>query len=579
MSQVGLFAAAVAVAVGGGTAAAAQPSPVTVAGLPVDKAAGRGAKMPFDEYEAENGRFVGTVVGPSRRFTEISSEASGRRAVRLQRIGDYVEITLAHPANAISVRAAIPDTPDGRGRKSALSVSANSRKLGTLAITSEYGWFYGAYPFSNRPSDGLPHHFFDESRLLLAEVLPAGTKVRIEVRAEAQAPWHVIDLMDFELVAPPAAMPAGAVSLTELGADPSGRKDSTPALKRAIRAAQNASGSVWIGPGTFRIDGHVIVDRVRIHGAGPWLSILRGRGAGFYGKPAPNGSTDVELRDFALIGEVRERKDHEQLSGIGGAFSRSIISNVWLQHHKVGIWLDGPLDALRISGVRIVDNTADGINLRRGATNSVIENVFVRNSGDDGIALWSHRQPDSNVVIRNNTVVAPILANGIAIYGGNGVQITGNLVADTVTQGGGIHLGNRFDAVPLSGSVSVRNNLLVRSGSYDPNWRFGVGAFWIYALDHPVTAEIQITELEIIDSTLPAILFIGQRITGVRFDGLKVKGAAQWLQARGGGTAIFQDVQASDLEHAGWLKCDGFAATFGRVSPELQGESNGRCVR
>ena len=173
-----------------------------------------------------------------------------------------------------------------------------------------------------------------------------------------------------------------------------------------------------------------------------------GRGLGLYGRKPPAGSTGVVLDGFAIVGQVTERKDRLALSGVGGSLTRSRIANLFLQHHKTGIWVDGPASELTISNVRMADLMADGINLSGGVTDSRIAGNFIRGSGDDGIALWSRRAADRRVTIAANTVVAPSLANGVAVYGGADIAVSGNLVADTLTEGGGIHLGNRFGAVP-----------------------------------------------------------------------------------------------------------------------------------
>ena len=254
------------------------------------------------------------------------------------------------------------------------------------------------------------------------------------------------------------------------------------------------------------------------------------------------------LRDFAIIGEVMERVDKAQLAGIGGSIGGgSVVEDLWIQHHKVGLWIDGPIDGLVIRRNRIVDHTADGLNLRGGVTNALVEHNFVRNSGDDGLAMWSHQRLNRGNAFRNNTVIAPILANGIAIYGGADINVSGNLVADTVTEGGGIHLGNRFDAEPLAGRIELHDNLVVRAGSYDPNWKFGVGALWFYALDHPITALITVRNAEIVDSTLPALHFIGKPITGVAFDNVRIRGTgSDPVQIQSAGAARFKAVVASE---------------------------------
>ena len=548
-----------------GAAATPAPTPATVAAKPAAEIQGRGAELPFVEHEAENGVTDGVVIGPDRSFTTLAAEASGRRAVRLQDRGGFVKFVLGRPANAVTVRYAVPDSADGSGIDATLGVHADGRRIGTLDLTSRYGWFYGDYPFTNRPADGKPHHFFDEARLLFDRTLPAGTAVRLKIEGDDLAPWVVVDLADFELVPPPRAAPPGAIPITRFGADPTGRRESSRAIETAIAAARRRGLPVWIPPGTYRLERHVTVDRITIEGAGPWHSVLRGKGAGIYGRKAPRGSTAVVLRGFAIIGEVAERDDKAALAGIGGAMGGgSILEDLWIQHHKVGLWFDGPMDGLRINRLRILDNTADGLNFRRGVSNAVVENSFVRNSGDDGLAMWSHRDSNRGNAFRNNTVVAPNLANGIAIYGGRDIEVSGNLVADTLTQGGGIHLGNRFDAVPLAGRITVSGNTIVRGGSFDPNWRFGVGALWFYALDAPIAADIEVSDILILDSTLPAIHFIGKRISGVRFDAVAIRGGSHALQLQSPGSASFSRVVATGLEAGGVLDCgSGFAVTLG----------------
>ncbi|RYY33757.1 MAG: mycodextranase, partial [Sphingomonadales bacterium] len=392
-----------------------------------------------------------------------------------------------------TLRYAIPDSLDGKGLDATLGVYVEGERIAEVPLTSRYGWFYGRYPFSNDPSQGNGHHFFDHARLKLPHTVPAGATVRLMLGAQDRADWVAIDLADFELVDPPLAMPAGALSLAAFDVDPRGERESGTGVRAAIAAAQASQRPLWIPPGTYRVDGHLAVDRVTILGAGMWHSVLRGHGLGLYGKNTPHASAAVVLQDFAVLGEVTERKDHLPLSGIGGAMGGgSRIERLWLQHHKVGLWFDGPMQGIRITGLRIFDMTADGLNFHRGVSDAVIENSFLRGTGDDALAAWSGEQSNRNIAFRNNTVIAPVLANGIAIYGGRDMEVRGNIVADTLTQGGGIHLGNRFKAVPLAGRFAVADNLLLRSGSFDPNWRHGIGALWFYALDAPIAAAIDV---------------------------------------------------------------------------------------
>lgn len=228
---------------GGGEAAAAGPVG-TVAALPASETAGRGATVPFVEHEAENVATNGTIIGPNRTEGTLASEASGRKAVSLTS-GQYVEFTLTAPANSIVARVSVPDSAGGTGLDGSLNLSVNGAGAGTLPVTSRYGWYYGSYPFTNDPGAGRQHHFYDESRRLLGQTYPAGTRIRLSYGAST-IPTYTVDLADFENVAGPAAAPANSVSITSYGADPTGagtpdRRSTRRSRPRGRRAGPSGS--------------------------------------------------------------------------------------------------------------------------------------------------------------------------------------------------------------------------------------------------------------------------------------------------------------------------------------------------
>jgi hypothetical protein len=537
-----------------------QPSAATVVALDPRVTAGVGSPLEFVEYEAENGTTNGRIVGPDRTFTKLASEASGRRAVLLEGQGDYVEFTLSAPANALTVRYAVPDGPEGKPVDARLGVYARGHRIADLAVTSRYCCYYGRYPFTKHPADGNGHHFFDHARILLDQVLPAGTVVRLMSGSGTRASWYAIDLADFEMVPAPLGRPLRSLSVVGFGADPNGDLDSREAFSRAIAAASSSGRPLWVPLGHFRLDGHVQVDRVEIAGAGPWYSILQGEGVGLYGHEAPKPSQAVDIHDLAIIGEVTERDDHKPLAGIGGALGGgSRIRDLFIQHVKVGLWLDGPFDGLVVKHIRVLDTTADGLNLHRGISNVIVEESFFRNNGDDGIASWAEKLANHDIVIRHNTVVAPILANGVAIYGGHDIAVSDNLISDTLTEGGGLHLGNRFGAVPLSGKISLKGNMVVRGGSFDPHWHIGVGAVWLYALDAPIKAQIDLETTTLLDSSREAVLLIGKRIDGLVVNGLRVdRAGGSLIELRADGSASLSGVDAAGVLDPAVLTCGAF---------------------
>jgi len=309
-------------------------------------------------------------------------------------------------------------------------------------------------------------------------------------------------------------------------------------------------------------------------GAGPWYSTFHGNRVGIYGSSA--GSKNVQFHGISIVGEVKIRDDGDQVNGVGGALIDSVFGNLWIQHTKCGFWLDGPFDNLLITGAFIRDTTADGINFHQGITNSVVEQTIVRNSGDDGLAMWAQNQADAKNTFRFNTIYTPVLANNIAIYGGSDNSILNNVVFDTITQGGGLHVGNRFGAVSLSGTTTISNNLVVRAGCLDPNWNFGVGAIWFYALDGAMTGNIQCTNNIINDSPYEAIHFIGSSVTNVVFDNIQVNKVGTFVfQFQSAGSASASNIVANEVGYFGQYNCGvGFTIDFG---PGNAGWNNTHC--
>ncbi|MFC7527455.1 discoidin domain-containing protein [Actinoplanes sp. GCM10030250] len=536
----------------------ATVSPAQAAGISPFDIPGRGATVPFAEIEAEKAAHNGTSTGTSRLYGTLSSEASGREAITLDAAGEYVEFTLTKPANAVTFRYSIPD-----GRNATLDLRTGSTLIKTVPVTSKYAWYYGYYPFTNNPGDGRPHHFYDEARALFGTTYQAGTKIRLQVSSTAQSPSFTIDLADFENVPGPVGKPSGAIDVVaDYGADPSGATDSTARFQAAVNAGASSGRVVYVPQGNFTLWSHVIVDRVTLAGAGPWYSVLGGRhptqrnlAAGLYGKYVNEGgpSQNVTVRDLAIIGDIQERVDEHQVNAFGGAMSNSVIDNVWMQHTKVGAWMDGPMDRFTIRNSRILDQTADGVNFHIGVTNSAVTNTFVRNTGDDGLAMWAENVPNVGNSFTRNTVVAPILANNIVSYGGRDITISDNVVSETVTNGGGLHVGNRYPGVTgptaVAGTWTLARNTLIRAGNSDYNWNFGVGALWFWPDQGAITgATINVTDTDILDSSYAAIQWIGNQTTGLNLTNVNIVGAGTFaLQAQAQASARFTNVRASGI--------------------------------
>lgn len=197
---------------------------------------------------------------------------------------------------------------------------------------------------------------------------------------------------------------------------------------------------------------------------------------------------NTQISDIAIFGSGRIRGgDGNDEGGVGlnGRFGTGTkISNVWIEHANVGVWVGrdydnvpelwGPADGLDLSGMRIRNTYADGINFSNGTRNSRVFNSSFRTTGDDALAIWANPYVKDRTVDNahdnhfvNNTIQLPWRANGIAIYGGSNQSIENNLVYDTMNYPG-IMLATDHSPLPFGGTTLIANN-----GSTGPAGRSG----------------------------------------------------------------------------------------------------------
>ncbi|MFD3577309.1 discoidin domain-containing protein [Streptomyces sp. NPDC058644] len=509
--------------------------------------AAAGATLPFTSVEAESATTNGTKIGPDYTQGTVASEASGRQAVRLA-TGQSVEFTLAKAANALNVAYNVPD-----GQSGSMAVYVNGQKISrTLAVTSKY-----SYVDTSWIAGSKTHHLFDNARLQLGQNLQSGDKVKLE----ATSTQVTVDVADFEQVAAAAAKPSGALSVTDKGADPSGQGDSTQAFRETIAAAKG--GTVWIPPGEYKLTQSLNnVDNVTIRGAGNWHSVVRS--SRFIDQSsAPTGK--VGLHDFAVIGEVTERVDSSPDNFVNGSLGpNSSVSGMWLQHLKVGLWLMGNNDNLVVEKNRFLDMTADGLNLNGTARGVDVRNNFLRNTGDDALAMWSLNTTNSDSSFTGNTISQPNLANGIAVYGGRDITVKDNLILDTNALGSGIAISNQkfMDPFfPLAGTITVSGNTLVRTGAMNPNWQHPMGALRVDAYDSAIEATVNITDTTITDSPWSAYEFVsgggtGKAVKNVTIDRTTIdKVGTVVVQAETPGAVKMSNVKATGVGAAGVYNC------------------------
>jgi hypothetical protein len=448
-----------------------------------------GAIIPWTTYEAEAMHTDGTVLGPKYEPYQVETESSGQRCVKLNTKGQFVEFTALAEANSMVIRFSLPDSPNGNGTNTTLAITINGKLIRHEKITSHYAWLYGKYPFTNDPAAGVPRRFYDDIRLKDLKINKDDLiRITCDDQPADDAAYCILDLVDLENITPPLKAPANSLSITDkaFGVDSSG--DYTTALKNCIAEAVFTGKTVWIPAGTFKITKTILLpSNVTIQGAGMWYTELVGDSTQ-YNNPfkrvgmAGNGS-NIHIADFAITGKLNYRIDTEANSdGIGGSFGEnSTITNLWIEHTKVGMWILNSKN-LKITGCRMRNTMADGINFCTGMAYSTIENCTARNTGDDCFAIWptvykkQTYSPGHNLVI-HCTGQLPYLANGAAVYGGDSNAVKYCSFTD-ISQGSAILISTTFPTESadktinnnFSGATLIEDCDISTSGGFDHEW-------------------------------------------------------------------------------------------------------------
>ncbi|MDB6020161.1 MAG: parallel beta-helix repeat, partial [Pedosphaera sp.] len=516
----------------------------------------------------------GTILGPQYNPIRIPTEASGRMCVQLNSTGQYIQFTNQSAATALVVRYCVPDTADGVGADYTLSLYTNGVLAGRLPVTSKYSWLYGNYPFTNNPTAGFAHNFFDEARTN-GLILSAGTVVRLQKDATDTAANYIIDLVDAENVPAALSQPANSISVTNYGAVGDHAIDCTAAFQNSINAANSQNKPVWIPPGDYLITGTInLYSNTRMNGAGMWYSKLVGSPA-LYTTPSRrvnlnSAGSNIKLSDFAIIGRLNYRNDSEGNDGLGGSYGTgSSIARIWVEHTKSAAWIFNS-SGLVVDSCRFRDTIADGINVNYAMQNTVVTNCTARGTGDDCFAIWpapaSGNYVPGNNVITHCTGQLPHLANGGAIYGGANNRIEDSLFSD-LPYGAGILFSTTFKvSFTFSGTNVAQRCDVIRCGGYDG------GYGWRSALQIVIDSYgsngipgLNLNNLNIIDSIS---------------SGLSILGGVGLLTNATATSVNIPDYNLNNIsgQHAWWAKClngcpSGALAVSNSVVPEYQNDS------
>jgi len=499
---------------------------------------GRGANMPYDTYEAEDGTVGGgaAVVGPNRTIGDLAGEASGRKAVTLGSTGSYVQWTTKAPTNTLVTRFSIPD-----GTSSTLNIYVNGTLLKPISLTSKYAWLYGSETGpGNDAGAGSPRHIYDEANMLLGTTVPAGSTIKLQKDA-ANSGSFAIDFVSLEqatAIANPDparyAVPAGVTQGEVQAALDKVRTDTTGTLV-----------GVYLPTGDYQTSNkfQVYGKAIKVVGAGPWFTRFftptgsENTDAGFTTPSTANGST---FSGFAFFGNYTSRID-----GPGKVFdltdvSNLTIDNVWVEHTVCMVWATH-VDHVTVSNARIRNTFADGVNLTNGSQDNLVTNSESRATGDDSFALFAatdHNSADlKNNTLQNLTSILTWRAAGLAVYGGYANTFQNIYIADTLVYSG-ITISSYDFTYPFTGfgaspPTVFKNISVVRAGGHFWNGQV-FPAIWVFSASK-VFQGIRVSDVDIVDPTYSGIMFqtnysgstAQNPITDTVFTNVSISGAKQ----------------------------------------------------
>ena len=497
---------------------------------------GRGANMPYDTYEAEDGTIGGgaAVVGPNRTVGDLAGEASGRKAVTLNSTGSYVQWTTKADTNTLVTRFSVPD-----GTTTTLDLYVNGTLLKAVPLSAHYAWLYGSETSpGNDSGSGTPRHIYDEANILLGTTVTKGSTIKLQKDA-ANTSQYAIDFVNLEQVTP-IANPDSTKYVTPAGFT---QQDVQNALDTARQ--DTTKTGVYLPAGDYSTANkfQVYGRSIKVIGAGPWYTRFftpqdqENTDAGFSVPSTANGST---FSGFGFFGNYTSRID-----GPGKVFDLSdssnlTIDNLWVEHTVCFVW-GTHIDHTTITNSRIRDTFADGINLTNGSQNNLVSNDESRATGDDSFALFAatdHNSADlTGNTFQNLTSLLTWRAAGIAVYGGYGNTFANIYVADTLVYSGvtisSLDFGYPFTGFGASPQTVFKNMSLVRDGGHFWNGQV-FPAIWLFSASK-VFQGIRVSDTDIVDPTYSGIMFqtnysggtAQNPITDTTFTNVSITGAKQ----------------------------------------------------
>ncbi|CAM5602158.1 hypothetical protein SALBM135S_04898 [Streptomyces alboniger] len=475
---------------------------------------GRGADMPYDTYEAEDGVLAGgaRTVGPNRTVGDLAGVGvgpQGRHPERDGRVGRVHRQTghqhpghpLLHPGRTERRRHRSDpehlrrrDLPQGdrphlqvrlavRGRSRTRQLARRGPGPAHLRRGTRHARRDGQGGQQDQAAEGQRQHLPLRHRLRRpgagrTEGEPRPGLLRRARRLAHQDVQNALDKV---------------------------RMDTTGKLTGVYLPAGDYETS-----NKFQVYGKA----VEVVGAGPWYTRFHAPKSqentdiGFRAEASAKGSS---FSGFAYFGNYTSRID-----GPGKVFDFQNVSDITIDdiwnEHMVCLYWGANTDRVTIKNSRIRNMFADGVNMTNGSTDNLVSNNEARATGDDSFALFSAIDAGGadmkNNVYENLTTILTWRAAGLAVYGGYRNTFRNIRIADTLVYSG-ITISSLDFGYPMNGfgtdPTTFENITIERAGG--TFWKGqDFPAVWAFSASK-VFQGIRVNNVDIVDPTYHGVMF------------------------------------------------------------------------
>lgn len=489
----------------------------------------QGAFTPFQTYYLESPANSRTLGGSAVVVTTdvtgnsyMRSETTRHAYISLGSTGDSVSFTAAQEADSLVVRYSLPYTVgENHNTTYTLSVWVNGVQQPSLTtslyyIHSDQGSTNSFAPATTTALADV-RRWWEEAVLTLSSPIMPGDTVTLEKTSSDTATEYDLDTVDLEMRPPQIAPDSSWTDSGMSTSDPTGSSNSTALNAAIVTAEGTAAKTVWIAPGTYNIDGEIIVHAadsgVFIQGAGMWYTTLVNN----ITAPATGddmiliAANNVTVRDLKLDSLINERRDPTSGTNNGTGIEAAqstvtgmTVNNVWVNHTTAPVWYAG--DNGTIINSRYRGGYAGGFHIQGSASDNFVNNNHTRGAGDAGMVVWSPASGSQAVgnTVSYNTVEGSYYGDGTDLAGGQNTVYDSNAIL-----GGLMFTGLRYTTVAGANAnnpvvnTQVTNNVFDHAGMVDPTISLAADAVLVNPAD------------DTIDTTMTGNTFSNLEATGI----------------------------------------------------------------